>query len=104
MLDRTAREQRRLLSLPIDRVSQHLIELEVDIRSRGGSGGCCCGGLGIARLNLFENDEGRWLDRLLLHARKVEARVEMWRARGSSYVREGTARLLACCSIASDSA
>ena len=91
MLDRTAREQRRLLSLPVDRVDQNLIELEVDIRSGGRSGRCCCGGLGIARLNLFEDVEKRWLDRLLLDAREVEVPVDMWRARASSYVRQGTA-------------
>ena len=53
MLDTTGREQRRLLSLPVDRVSQNLIELEFDIRSRGRNGRCYCGGLGIARLNFF---------------------------------------------------
>ena len=85
MLDRTAREQRRLLSLPVDRVSQNLIELEIEIRSGGRNGRWCCGGLGIARLNLFEDVEKWCLD--LLHVREVVAHVDMWRARASTHVR-----------------
>ena len=100
MLDRTRRQQRRLLSLTVDRVDQNLIELEVDIRSGKASGRCCCGGPGIARLNHFEDVEKWCLDRLLLHAREVEARGEMWRARASAHVQEAAAafaRLLLDC-------
>ena len=96
MLDRTRREQRRLLSLPVDRVDQNLIELEIAIRSGRRSGRCCCGGLNIARLNLFEDVEKRWLDRLcFMRPKSRRASTCGERARAPTSDRE-LRRLLDC--------